>query len=85
MPTTPPGIDPAVYAKALADVRALRGHGTYQPTPAKLPPTTRPDCGTRRGYRQHQRAGERTCQRCRGANAAADRRLRTTGTSLEAA
>lgn len=84
MPTLP-GIDPAVYAKALADVQSLRGHGTYRLKAAKLPPTTRPDCGTRRGYRQHQKAGEHTCQRCRGANAAADRRLRTTGTSLEAA
>lgn len=80
----PPGVNPALYAKALADIRALRPYGTYQAAPVKLPPTERPDCGSRRGYRQHQTAGEQTCPRCRGANAAADRRLAATGTTLGA-
>lgn len=79
--SAPYRVDPAVYARALADIRALRPYGTYRPRPEKLPPTTRPDCGTRRGYDKHLRTGERTCQRCRDANAAADRRLRETGTS----
>jgi hypothetical protein len=79
--TVPDKVDPGLYAQALADVIQLRPYGTYRPRPEKLPPTTRPDCGSRRGYDKHLRAGERTCQRCRDANAAADRRLRETGTS----
>ncbi|WTW93667.1 hypothetical protein OG216_09880 [Streptomycetaceae bacterium NBC_01309] len=38
-------------------------------------------CGTQAAYRQHLRRGETPDDACRGANAAADRRLRTTGTS----
>jgi hypothetical protein len=70
-------LDPAVYAQALADVRALRPYGTYRAKPEKLPPVQRPECGTRAGYRLHQKHGEVTCQPCRGANAARDRALRT--------
>ncbi|OEJ26825.1 hypothetical protein AS594_22400 [Streptomyces agglomeratus] len=42
-------------------------------------------CGTRRGYQKHRRNGERACDACRHANTAADRRLRTTGSTKEAA
>lgn len=42
------------------------------------------ECGTRRGYRRHHRNGEPACDPCRYANAAADRRLRTTGTTTAA-
>jgi hypothetical protein len=83
MATTPTGIDPHLYAQALADIRNLRHTGTYQPKPTKLPPTRRDDCGTRRGYHQHSRAGETACQPCRDANTAADRRLRETGTTKQ--
>lgn len=76
-------LDPAVYAQALADVRALRPYGTYLAKPDKLPPVERPECGTRAGYRLHLKHGEQPDYRCRGANAAADRRLRITGTTLE--
>jgi WhiB family transcriptional regulator, redox-sensing transcriptional regulator len=38
--------------------------------------TARAACGTRWGYKQHQRAGETACEPCRDANAAASRRLR---------
>jgi hypothetical protein len=71
-----PLFDPAVYARALADVRALRPYGTYQTKAKKLPSVERPECGTRAGYRKHQKHGETTCYSCRGANAAADRALR---------
>lgn len=39
------------------------------------------ECGTRRGYQWHRRNGENACDACRFANAAADRRLRTHGTT----
>ncbi|MFI1183375.1 WhiB family transcriptional regulator [Streptomyces sp. NPDC020799] len=42
-------------------------------------------CGTRRGYQRHRRNGEDACRACRSANSAADRRLRRTGTTKEAA
>ncbi|MEV8476565.1 WhiB family transcriptional regulator [Streptomyces sp. NPDC051173] len=42
-------------------------------------------CGTRRGYQRHRRNGEDACARCRSVNSAADRRLRSTGTTKEAA
>lgn len=40
-------------------------------------------CGTRRGYHRHRRSGDPACPPCRAANAAADRRLRTAGTTVE--
>jgi len=36
-------------------------------------------CGTLPGYYRHKRRGEAQCQRCKDANAASDRRLKTTG------
>lgn len=39
-------------------------------------------CGTRRGYQKHRRNGEQACAPCRCANTAADRRLRTTGSTV---
>lgn len=38
-------------------------------------------CGTLAGYYRHIKNGEPTCAPCRSQNAAADRRLRTTGTT----
>lgn len=68
-------LDPAVYAAALADVRALRPYGTQPagPAPETPPPVARDECGTRTGYRLHQAHGETTCQRCRDANSARQR------------
>jgi hypothetical protein len=83
--TPPAGIDPAVYSRALTDVRALRPYGTYQVKPEALPPTEDDRCGTRTGYAAHRRRGERACARCRDANSAYDRRLRETGTSKASA
>lgn len=40
-----------------------------------------PQCGTRRGYQKHRRDGEPACEACKAANAAADRRLATTGST----
>jgi len=42
-------------------------------------------CGTRGGYQKHRRNGEKACDRCRYANTAADRQLRTTGSTVPAA
>jgi len=53
-----------------------------QPKPAPRGPV---ECGTRRGYHRHRSKGEPACDPCRHANAAADRRLRTTGSTLPAA
>lgn len=39
-------------------------------------------CGTRPGYQKHTRNGEKACAPCRAANTDADRRLRTTGSTL---
>ncbi|MGX8907359.1 WhiB family transcriptional regulator [Streptomyces netropsis] len=55
--------------------------GAPAPARAKREPVR---CGTRRGYQKHRRNGESACDACRHANAAADRRLRTTGSTREA-
>lgn len=77
----PEGIEAAVYAVALADVRSLRPYGTWRSAEQRKDPTPGTDCGTRRGYSRHRRAGEHACDECKTANTAADRRLRETGTS----
>jgi len=41
-------------------------------------------CGTRPGYQKHRRNGEKACDACRYANTDADRRLRTTGSTVPA-
>lgn len=84
---TPAGVTPAVYAKALADVRALRPYGTYRPNtaaPARTDPTHRSQCGSRRGYTLHSKTGERQCDQCADIEARAQRRIRATGTTVEA-
>lgn len=53
---------------------ARPGERTKKPAP----------CGTPRGYRAHHRRGETPCDRCKGANAVADRHYRTHGTTLGA-
>lgn len=45
------------------------------------PPRPEPVCGEQRMYRQHLKRGE-TCEVCRAANAAADRRYRLTGRTV---
>lgn len=60
----------------------------WQPAPPVYRPTTpRPPakCGEPRMYRQHLARGETPCDACRGANAAADRRYRLTGSRAPAA
>lgn len=46
------------------------------------PGTRLAPCGTRSAYRRHRRRGEPVDDACRVANTAADRRLRTTGTTV---
>jgi hypothetical protein len=74
--SVPAGVDPAVYARALADVVALRSYGTYRAKPEKLPPTDDPRCGTRTGYNAHRHRGERACTRCLDANNTATKRIK---------
>lgn len=40
------------------------------------------ECGTRSAYQRHVKKGEPIDDRCRAANTAADRRLRTTGSTV---
>lgn len=51
------------------------------PAMARAGARTEIECGTPRGYRAHHRRKETPCARCKGANAAADRRYRLTGTT----
>lgn len=46
---------------------------------------TEPKCGEARMYRRHLKNGEKPCDACRAANAAADRRYRLTGSQKESA
>lgn len=67
MPVTPPpGIDPDVYAAALAEIRAIPS--TPQPAETRKPPTPGDDCGTYGGYRRHRRDDENACTACLHAN-----------------
>ncbi|WP_322500841.1 helix-turn-helix domain-containing protein [Streptomyces rochei] len=52
--------------------------GGRHPKTRKRPPRPEPKCGEPRMYRRHLKAGE-SCDICRAANAAADRRYRATG------
>lgn len=66
----------------------LPGIGPAKPSMARPRPAKPAPCGTSRGYRAHLRRKEPTCQPCRDARAADDRRYRLTGTQsqdLEAA
>lgn len=72
-----------------SDRSTISGWKTNGWKPGKPPnrvTAKRPDpvCGEARMYRRHLKNGE-TCDTCRAANAAADRRYRTTGSQKEAA
>ncbi|MFD4543553.1 hypothetical protein [Streptomyces bauhiniae] len=54
----------------------LEGVGPAEPSMASPRPSKSAQCGTTRGYQAHLRRKEPTCQPCRDANAAADRRYR---------
>lgn len=62
-----------VASKAAPDVRQVK--------PKREPA----NCGTRGGYQRHLRHEEKPCDPCRFANSAADRRLRSTGSTKGAA
>lgn len=78
-----------------ADRRAIlrrRGRGTGRGQKPKQekekepgPPRKPAECGTRAGYHKHYRDKTPYCTPCRAANAAANRRLATTGTTRVAA
>jgi hypothetical protein len=61
----------------------------WKPGPSSIPPTyslpAEPKCGEPRMYRRHLKNGEKPCDACRAANAAADRRYRLTGSRAPAA
>jgi hypothetical protein len=67
--------------------RSLRAHKRAAPAePKPLPKKREPaKCGTRAGYKKHQREKSAICGPCRQANTDADNRLRRTGTSRVAA
>ncbi|WP_441251468.1 WhiB family transcriptional regulator [Kitasatospora sp. McL0602] len=72
--------------RELYPVRRSVDRAAVEPTPAPTEPKREPvTCGSRRGYQRHRRRGEVACDLCRYANAAADRRLRTTGSTKELA
>lgn len=74
-------------------VRGMRNREKRKQEPPPAAPAPHPPkkaqepakCGTRRGYRKHRRNDEQACDPCRWANAAADRRLRTTGSTKKLA
>lgn len=76
------GISKNGVAQALSRTARANADGS---APAEQPVLTwePPKCGEARMYRQHLRRGE-SCEVCRGANAAADRRYRLTGSRAEA-
>ena len=57
--------------------------GLHPKTRVKRPARPEPVCGEPRMYRRHLKRGE-SCQVCRAANAAADRRYRLTGSQRAA-
>ncbi|GGQ48598.1 hypothetical protein Saso_26970 [Streptomyces asoensis] len=68
-------------------VRGWKDNGWKRRDSATPPPVKEreePVCGERRMYRRHLAAGE-SCDVCRAANTAADRRYRLTGSTEEAA
>ena len=71
--------DRAKRAPRRVDRPAVKSRG--QKPPRSTGPVV---CGTRGGYQKHRRNGEKACDRCRYANTAADRRLRTTGSTVPA-
>lgn len=66
--TPPPGIDPGLYAAALAEIRAIPSTPP-QPADTRKPPTPGDDCGTYTGYWRHRRNGENADAACLRANA----------------
>ncbi|NJP70404.1 WhiB family transcriptional regulator [Streptomyces sp. C1-2] len=73
--------------RAILRKRGQDAQETAAPEPPapkrKREPSTPPACGERRMYLLHLQRGE-SCERCRGANAAADRRYRLTGSTKAA-
>lgn len=73
------GSDPSTVAAWKANDWKPGKHPKTRTRPRRPEPV----CGEARMYRRHLKAGE-SCDTCRAANAAADRRYRTTGTQKEA-
>jgi hypothetical protein len=83
--------DKAIGERIGSDTSTVRGWrdngwkpGGTHPKTRKHKPRPEPVCGEPRMYRRHLKAGE-SCDVCRAANAAADRRYRLTGSQKEAA
>lgn len=70
--------------RRLRQDRAAEAPPAPAPEPAPKKPRSPVQCGTRGGYRKHRQNGEQACDPCRQANAAADNRLRRTGTTIAA-
>lgn len=78
--TAPAGVDPELYAQALAEVRALPSRARAAQLPARSRAVTRPRpaccTGDRNGYQQHQRRHEEACPPARAAAAEYNRNAR---------
>ncbi|WP_331763210.1 hypothetical protein OG571_47650 (plasmid) [Streptomyces sp. NBC_01369] len=75
------GVSKAALEKAISRTSQSAQDQSSEPRLAWAPPK----CGEARMYRKHIRDGETPCEKCKGANAAADRRYRLTGSRTEAA
>ncbi|MEU7381521.1 hypothetical protein AB0A91_16265 [Streptomyces sp. NPDC042207] len=70
---------------AASTVRGWKANGWKRGGASKVaPPRSEPKCGEQRMYRRHLRRGE-SCDVCRAANSAADRRYRLTGSTKASA
>lgn len=70
------GVDPALYAQALAELRAvpMRPSAAPEPEPEPVKPRRKPgpvpgapsrvECGTYSGYVHHKKRGEDACEDC---------------------
>lgn len=77
------GLTPKERADLVKSAARQRAAGLPAPSVPEPPRIGRPvaQCGTRSAYQRHLKLGEPVDAACRAANTAADRRLRTTGTT----
>lgn len=73
----PPGIDPDLYAQALAEIRAIPGAHAIPGVQPTAPSSVSCCTGTRNGYQQHLRRGEEACESSARAAAAYRREWRS--------
>jgi hypothetical protein len=75
--TVPPGVDPDLYAQALAEIRAIPGARAVPGVQPTAPSSVSCCAGNRNGYQQHLRRGEEACEASTRAAAAYRREWRS--------